>query len=378
MSAPPQVELTQNAFLRFFRKEQIAALRPDIQPIARGAGEVIFQAGDAGDACYLIQSGSVRITGHSPGGAEETFAVLGPGDFFGENALYADTPRSATATAVQETHLGRIGRSAFDRLRAIAPLEVASALAEANIERVRRTNATLIEELAAAGRLREVGTELTTIAHNLRSPLATVQNAAEVLLDMIAEDAASLERIVQFLEIIKRTTDKALQSTDALLASLRGERPPAWMAVRVADCVAGAEQQVSGLVAQAGATLSVRVSTDRSLLVQGGELEAALVNLLRNAIEALPGEGGRIALSAEEEGECVVFTVADNGCGIPPEYQGRIFEPRFTHGKESGTGLGLAHVRAVVERHRGTVELVASSGEGTTFRLVVPSLYRGR
>jgi signal transduction histidine kinase len=377
MSAPRQVELSQNAFLRFFKQEQIAALGADIQRIARHAGEVIFQAGEAGDACYLIESGSVRITGHSPGGAEETFAVLGPGEFFGENALYADTPRSATATAVQATRLGRIDRSAFDRLRAIAPLEIASALAEANIERVRRTNATLVEELAAAGRLREVGTELTTIAHNLRSPLATVQNAAEVLLDMIAEGTASPERIVRFLEIIKRTTGKALQSTDALLASLRGERRAMWTAVRVADFVAGAEQQVSGLAAHAGATLSVRVSTGRALRVQGAELEAALVNLLRNAIEALPREGGRVTLAAEDEGDSVVFTVSDNGCGIAPENQGRIFEPRFTHGKESGTGLGLAHVRAVAERHRGTVELVESSEQGTTFRLVIPSHQSG-
>ena len=179
--------------------------------------------------------------------------------------------------------------------------------------------------------------------------------------------------MVKFLGIIKRTSEKALQSTDALLAGLRGERRAAWTPVRAGDFVAGAEQQVRGRAARAGATVSIRVNTGRSLRVQGDELEAALVNLLCNAIEALPAEGGTVTLTADEEGADVVFTVADNGRGIPPEHQGRIFEARFTHGKVGGTGLGLAHVRSVAEEHGGRVELVESSERGTTFRLVIPA-----
>lgn len=104
----------------------------------------------------------------------------------------------------------------------------------------------------------------------------------------------------------------------------------------------------------------------------GGYVIVELSTLLRNASEALPPEGGRIAFEAHILDGAARFVVADTGCGIPPELQGHVFERRFTHGKRGGTGLGLDQVRRIVERHRGHITLRSRPGQGTTFTVDIP------
>lgn len=89
--------------------------------------------------------------------------------------------------------------------------------------------------------------------------------------------------------------------------------------------------------------------------VERAEIVAALANLVKNAIEALPAEGGDINVSVASEGKSVVFSVSDTGAGIRPELLPLLFEKDFTYGNDGGTGLGLAHVRTVAERHGGRV-----------------------
>lgn len=100
------------------------------------------------------------------------------------------------------------------------------------------------------------------------------------------------------------------------------------------------------------------------------EIAGALINLLENAIQVL-GEGGEVMLSAEQQGEQIVFAVRDNGRGIPHELQARLFEPFFTT-RADGTGLGLAIARGVARAHGGDISLCSAPGEGSEFRFVLP------
>jgi len=118
-------------------------------------------------------------------------------------------------------------------------------------------------------------------------------------------------------------------------------------------------------------------------------MEQALMNLAVNARDAMP-KGGLLTLSAElveigpslgqngrdaRPGQFVRFSVADTGCGIPPELLSRIFEPFFTTkpvGK--GTGLGLATVYGVAKQHAGWVEVQSQPGEGATFHVFIPAV----
>ena len=100
------------------------------------------------------------------------------------------------------------------------------------------------------------------------------------------------------------------------------------------------------------------------------KLEEVVLNLLRNAKDAVK-EDGVITLSAEKENSQVVIRCTDNGCGIPDDEIDRIFDPFFSH-KEGGTGLGLSLSRRIVEAHRGTISASSSHETGTVFTVILP------
>jgi signal transduction histidine kinase len=104
---------------------------------------------------------------------------------------------------------------------------------------------------------------------------------------------------------------------------------------------------------------------------RGAELREALINLVLNAVDAMP-QGGAITLETRHEGDWVVLSVSDTGTGIPPEVRRRIFEPFFTT-KESGTGLGLSIVSGIISSYGGTIGVDSDCGVGTTFTIRLPA-----
>jgi signal transduction histidine kinase len=94
-------------------------------------------------------------------------------------------------------------------------------------------------------------------------------------------------------------------------------------------------------------------------------LRRAFSNIIRNAVEACEAQG-ELELIAKRDGDAAVLMVRDHGPGIPPELEGRIFDPYCT-GKEGGTGLGLALAKQTVELHEGTIRVEPTPGGGATF-----------
>jgi signal transduction histidine kinase len=103
-----------------------------------------------------------------------------------------------------------------------------------------------------------------------------------------------------------------------------------------------------------------------------GEVVSAIVNLVVNAIDAMP-DGGTITIRTRAERDGAIIEIADDGPGMSPEIEKRVFEPFFTTKGEAGTGLGLAMVYACVQRHGGAIALVTAPGKGTTFTLWFPA-----
>lgn len=124
------------------------------------------------------------------------------------------------------------------------------------------------------------------------------------------------------------------------------------------------------LVVESGPELLIRADS--------GHLKQVLVNLVRNAAEAIDGAGtvtlrtraARAPLGGRET-DAVILEVADNGKGIPPEVEQRLFDPFFTT-KETGTGLGLPIAARIVEKHGGMLQYQTRPGHGTTFGVVLP------
>ncbi len=231
------------------------------------------------------------------------------------------------------------------------------------------------EELLRAGEAKDVF--LAMLAHELRNPLAPIQNAAEVLRarggDALARTGQVIERNVQHLT---RIVDDLLDVSRITRGQIELRREPVDLAAVVQEAV-----EISRpLIAERQHRLSV--STPRrpvTLYADPTRLGQVIANLLNNAAKYTE-PGGEIRLSAAAEGEQAVIRVSDTGVGIPQEMLPRIFE-LFTQvnptldRSQGGLGLGLTLVRSLVEMHGGTVEAhSAGPGRGSEFLIRLPAL----
>jgi signal transduction histidine kinase len=186
--------------------------------------------------------------------------------------------------------------------------------------------------------------------------------AAGVTTRMLAEDIErAATRIHELVNAIKRFTymDRATV------------REPANIAQGISDTIA-----VLGSKAKAKSA-SVRIDIPGDLPkvgAYGGELNQVWSNLIENALDALPEQGGEIAVSARPENSRVVVRIADNGSGIPDDVLPRIFDPFFTtKPMGQGTGLGLDISRRIVTSHEGTIDVESKPGR-TEFTVSLPAL----
>ena len=132
----------------------------------------------------------------------------------------------------------------------------------------------------------------------------------------------------------------------------------------------------ASVVAEAAAQQGVRIELDlrdgdEEILLDRAALRRALVNLMYNAIEAMP-EGGELRVETRSEVGVVRVSVLDTGPGVPEDLRNRLFEPFVTQGKPKGTGLGLAVVQQVAEDHGGRVEVGKAEGGGAAFHIILP------
>ncbi|HEX8311634.1 MAG TPA: ATP-binding protein, partial [Chthoniobacteraceae bacterium] len=127
----------------------------------------------------------------------------------------------------------------------------------------------------------------------------------------------------------------------------------------------------------AGVNIEIRTELGNVPTVAGdeAELREALVNIIFNAIDAIP-KRGTIDIRTETQGRWVVITVTDDGLGMSPEVKARCMEPFFTTKEDQGTGLGLGSVYGIIRRHEGEIDIQSEEGRGTTIAISLP-LERG-
>ncbi len=226
-------------------------------------------------------------------------------------------------------------------------------------------------------RLRALGTMAGGIAHDFNNSLASILGYSELLL-MAPGLAENPEKSAVYL----RTIMTAAQDAARMVRRLREfshptERNEFLQAVQLNDLVKQAislsmPKWKNGPLAQ-GLTITVGAELGDIPEVQGdaAELREALINLIFNAVDALPA-GGAITIRTKLHQEGVRLEVADTGVGMTEEIRQRCLEPYFTTKGNRGTGLGLAMVYGIIHRHAGKLEIQSKAGEGTTFILDLP------
>ncbi|MGQ0644724.1 MAG: sensor histidine kinase [Elusimicrobiota bacterium] len=206
-----------------------------------------------------------------------------------------------------------------------------------------------------------IGLMAQRLGHDLRQLLMAVRDSLEV----IRRHAPGADAVaLRHFDLIMEEVDRGNGSVEEILTF--GRDTP--VKRRSHDMTVLARKAVEEV--RFPKEVEVMFSMPESLpscRADGTQVHRALVNLLRNALEALPGRG-RILVSAFETEGRVILRVADDGPGIPPELQEKIFEEFFTT-KPRGTGLGMGIVKKIMDLHGGAVKVRSSPGEGTTVDL---------
>jgi two-component system sensor histidine kinase FlrB len=216
-------------------------------------------------------------------------------------------------------------------------------------------------------RLAAMGEMAASLAHQLRTPLATALLYSANLAQPDLPDAARARFAGKATEQLKRL-ERLIQ--DVLLFA-RGESIGR-DAIPAASLIFEAAQTLEPLCAEKGISFRVVSDVGDSIIMGSRKaLAGALVNLLENALQACEN-GGEVALSAAVVEGRLRIGVRDTGQGIAPEAQARIFEPFFTT-RGQGTGLGLAIALGVARAHGGTIEVSSQPGEGSEFLLLLPA-----
>ncbi len=217
------------------------------------------------------------------------------------------------------------------------------------------------EKLATLGRL------ATDIAHEIVNPLTTVAMYAESL-QLRQRDAAEREK----LQRIGESADRILRFARDLLSYARPAKEPVEV-LELHEIIEQAAKFCAEAIAAREAQLLLRLSPDLRVRGQRHKLVQVFVNLMTNASQAVRA-GGHIEVSDALAGGMVRATVKDDGAGIHPDVQARLFEPFFSTKPEGqGSGLGLSIVRGIVDALGGTVEVQSRPGEGAAFTIALPS-----
>ena len=299
-------------------------------------------------------------------------------DTAGFYALLATTPIVAIVYFTYRTYLRNI-----EALAAAAHAEAAAAHAEEAERHVTELNHYIAEQkrireqFSQIEKMSALGELASGVAHDFNNTLAGILGRAQLLLD--TRDPQKIERGLNLIiktakdgaKTVKRIQDFARQRRDhdfqlvdvrQLLLDVGEITRPRWKN--------RAEAQNIHI------TLEMHCAHDLMIMGDESEMREVLVNLVFNAVDAMP-QGGGLVMAARKAGETIEISVGDTGTGMTEETRLRVFDPFFTTKDHLGMGLGLAVSYGIIRRHEGTVDVDTQLGVGSTFRIRLPIPRKG-
>jgi len=232
-----------------------------------------------------------------------------------------------------------------------------------NLRRAEKANLQ-IEKLGATGRL------VRTLAHEVRNPLNNINMSVEQL--MQTTEVVNGDEMPLFLDIIQRNSKRI---GDIITELLDTSRPSdlvfdtCTLQTIMDESIAEALDRIT----LQHVNMQIRYANEPCLVMANKEkLKIAFLNIIINAVEAVPGITGEIGIAIDTSRDHHVVSIKDNGCGIPEENISRLFEPYFTS-KRNGMGLGLAATLNILQSHKATVDVMSALKQGTTFTITFPA-----
>lgn len=345
---------------------ELQALRMITQERHFTAGHDIFLEGAPGDGVYFVKNGLVQISAGQT--ARRVFSQLGPGEIFGEMSVIEHRPRSANATAAQDSDVYFLPRGEMLTFIQRSP-GLAFALLQQISHRLREFNQLHMRELVQSESLAVIGHFAQGIVHDLKNPLSIISLSAEMF-DMpgISPEirAKCQGRIRKQVERVSDMVSDILVFTQG--ASKAAEFKPGDFRAFVLELVGDLRSEAEMRAAQIE---MLNVPPAGAVLFDPRRLSRVFSNLVGNATDIMLN-GGKIYMRFESDGSEITTEVEDTGPGIPPEIADKLFQPFATHGKTKGTGLGLSICKKIVEEHGGRISARSEAGRGAIFSFTLP------
>jgi PAS domain S-box-containing protein len=232
-----------------------------------------------------------------------------------------------------------------------------------NLRRAEKANL-LIEKLGATGRL------VRTLAHEVRNPLNNINMSVEQLLQ--TPETTATEESPLFLDIIQRNSKRIGDIITELLDTSR----PTDLVFDKCTLQSIMDESISEAldrITLQHVNMQIRYSNVPCYILANKEkLKIAFLNIIINAVEAVPSITGELGIAIDTVRDAHIVTIRDNGCGIPEENISRLFEPYFTS-KRNGMGLGLAATLNILQSHKATIDVNSVVKQGTTFTITFPA-----
>jgi two-component system, NtrC family, sensor kinase len=225
-------------------------------------------------------------------------------------------------------------------------------------------------------KMMSLGRLAASVAHEINNPLSGVLNYVRLMLRITSGGTGKdqQEKFQRYLNTIEKEVDRCARIVSSLLTFARTS-PAIFGPVNIAELLERSIVLSRHRLELSNITLTTDITPDLPPVKgDANQLQQCLINLVFNAIDAMP-EGGKLELRAarENSGRIVRLSVQDSGSGIAEEHRPHIFEPFFTTKQEGkGTGLGLSTSYGIIERHRGTIEVQSTPGQGATFTIRLP------
>jgi len=223
------------------------------------------------------------------------------------------------------------------------------------------------KQLYQADKLATVGVLAAGLAHEIKNPLAAIKGFSQ-LIDKALTDK-DLEAIKDFKEVVPRQLDRINGIVEKLLML---SKPPKqeMESVSINTIIVDIVKLIEKQAIKQKVEIKKELKEIPPITGDAGQLMQALLNLILNAIQAMP-EGGIVSIRSKNNGSSFHIEVEDSGPGIPKAMMSRMFDPFFTT-KNGGSGLGLAITRKIIIDHRGIIRVESEEGHGSTFTIELP------
>jgi len=226
--------------------------------------------------------------------------------------------------------------------------------------------------LKRAESLASLTTLAAGVAHEIRNPLASMSIHLQLLRRQLDKEGENPPHLGESLGVLEEEVERLNNIVSDYLFAVRPQdvRP---MRANLNELIRELVQLLRYEMEEARVrVLPVLSDSIPPMPLDEGAMKRALLNLIKNAIIAMPN-GGELGLETRREQDNVIITVSDTGEGIPEELQGKVFEPFFTT-SDTGSGLGLTVVYKVIKEHGGDLHMDSHPGRGSTFRITLPIL----